>query len=190
MYTCWEIRGVVQNIVQESSANDHIDYLSHRYSGKPYGRTEDVTWEQAGFTSREIWEIDVIKLIPMVSRAQTKSEPERNFKKGLSSNSFAWASTRFFFINSSASKVKFPPLDSRCPVFLNILSGTFFNNLLNTSSETLKYFARVNSTFIDSGITLHAKTYKEPNIDQSRSLGLLDFSYTEKSYSKNESNGE
>jgi len=67
---------VVQNIVQESSANDHIDYLSHRYSGKPYGRTEDVTWEQAGFTSREIWEIDVIKLIPMVSRAQTKSEPE------------------------------------------------------------------------------------------------------------------
>ena len=67
---------MVENIVQDSSANDHIDYLSNRYSGKPYGRTEDVTWEQAGFTSREIWEIDVSKLIPMVSRAQTKSEPE------------------------------------------------------------------------------------------------------------------
>ena len=76
MYTCWVIRGEVENIVQDSSANDHIDYLSNRYSGKPYGRTEDVTWEQAGFTDREIWEIDVSKLIPMVSRAQTKSEPE------------------------------------------------------------------------------------------------------------------
>ena len=65
-----------RNIVQDSSANDHIDYLSNRYSGKPYGRTEDVTWEKAGFTNREIWEIDVSKLIPMVSRAQTKSEPE------------------------------------------------------------------------------------------------------------------
>ena len=41
-----------------------------------YGRTEDVTWEQAGFKSREIWEIDVGKVISMVSRAQTKSEPE------------------------------------------------------------------------------------------------------------------
>ena len=30
MYTCWEIRGVVGNIVQDSSANDHIDYLSNR----------------------------------------------------------------------------------------------------------------------------------------------------------------
>ncbi len=54
MYTCWEIRGVVKNIVQDSTANDHIDYLSNRYSGKPYGRTENVTWEQAGFKSREI----------------------------------------------------------------------------------------------------------------------------------------
>ena len=35
MYTCWEIRGVVENIVQDYSANDHIDYLSNRYSGKP-----------------------------------------------------------------------------------------------------------------------------------------------------------
>ena len=76
MYTCWEIRGVVEKIVQNSEANEHIDYLSNRYSGKPYGRAKDVTWEQAGFTSREIWEIDVSKLIPMVSRAQTKSEPE------------------------------------------------------------------------------------------------------------------
>ena len=66
----------MKKIVQDSVANDHIDYLSNRYSGKPYGRSKDVTWEEAGFTSREIWEIDVNKVISMVSRAQTKSEPE------------------------------------------------------------------------------------------------------------------
>ena len=76
MYTCWEIRGVVGRIVQDSSANEHIDYLSNRYSGKPYGRTKDVTWDQAGFISREIWEIEVIKVISMVSRAQEKSDSE------------------------------------------------------------------------------------------------------------------
>ena len=76
MYTCWEIRGVVGKIVQDSSANEHIDYLSNRYSGKPYGRTKDVTWDQAGFISREIWEIEVIKVISMVSRAQEKSDSE------------------------------------------------------------------------------------------------------------------
>ena len=29
MYTCWEIRGVVGNIIHDSTANDHIDYLSN-----------------------------------------------------------------------------------------------------------------------------------------------------------------
>ena len=76
MYTCWEIRGVVGNIVQDSTANDHIDYLSNRYTGKPYGRTVEVTWDEAGFASREIWEIDVNKVISMVSRAQAKSASE------------------------------------------------------------------------------------------------------------------
>ena len=76
MYTCWEIRGVVGRIVQDSSANEHIDYLSNRYSGKPYGRTKDVTWDEAGFISREIWEIEVIKVISMVSRVQEKSDSE------------------------------------------------------------------------------------------------------------------
>ena len=76
MYTCWEIRGIVEKIVQDTSANEHIDYLSNRYSGKPYGRTKDVTWDEAGFTSREIWEIEVSKVISMVSRAQEKSVSE------------------------------------------------------------------------------------------------------------------
>ena len=76
MYTCWEIRGVVRKIIQDSTANEHIDYLSNRYSGKPYGRTKDVTWEEAGFVSREIWEIEVSKVISMVSRAQENSDSE------------------------------------------------------------------------------------------------------------------
>ena len=76
MYTCWEIRGIVEKIVQDPTANEHIDYLSNRYSGKPYGRTKEVTWDEAGFTSREIWEITVSKVIPMVSRAQEKSVSE------------------------------------------------------------------------------------------------------------------
>ena len=76
MYTCWEIRGNVEKIVQDPTANEHIDYLSNRYTGKPYGRTEEVTWDEAGFTNREIWEIKVSKVISMVSRAQEKSDSE------------------------------------------------------------------------------------------------------------------
>ena len=76
MYTCWEIRGVVKTIVQDSTANEHIDYLSNRYTGKPYGRVDEVTWDEAGFTNREIWEIKVNKVISMVSRAQEKSDSE------------------------------------------------------------------------------------------------------------------
>jgi|TARA_A100001234_G_scaffold132553_1_gene116290 general stress protein 26 len=76
MYTCWEIRGVVETIVQDPTANEHIDYLSNRYMGKPYGRTEEITWDEAGFTYREIWEIKVNKIISMVSRAQEKSDSE------------------------------------------------------------------------------------------------------------------
>ena len=62
--------------MQDSRANEHIDHLSNRYTGKPYGRTKDVTWEKAGFKSREIWEIEVSKVISMVSRAQEKSTSE------------------------------------------------------------------------------------------------------------------
>ena len=76
MYTCWEIRGIVEKIDQDTKANEHIDYLSNRYTGKPYGRTVEVTWDEAGFASREIWEIKVNKVISMVSRAQEKSDLE------------------------------------------------------------------------------------------------------------------
>ena len=76
MYQSWEIRGIVENIVQDKSANDHIDFLSNRYLGKPYKRTQDVSWEQANIKSREIWEVTVDKIISMVSRPQEKSTSE------------------------------------------------------------------------------------------------------------------
>ena len=76
MYSSWEIRGSVETIVQDTTANDHIDYLSNRYLGKPYKRTKDITWEQAGIKSREIWEVEVSKILSMVSRPQEKSASE------------------------------------------------------------------------------------------------------------------
>ena len=76
MYSSWEIRGSVETIVQDTTANDHIDYLSNRYLDKPYKRTKDTTWEQAGIKSREIWEVEVSKILSMVSRPQAKSASE------------------------------------------------------------------------------------------------------------------
>ena len=76
MYSSWEIRGSVETIVQDTTANDHIDYLSNRYLGKPCKRTKDITWEQAGIKSREIWEVEVSKILSMVSRPQAKSASE------------------------------------------------------------------------------------------------------------------
>ena len=66
----------ISEIVQDTTANDHIDYLSNRYLGKPYKRTKDITWEQAGIKSREIWEVEVSKILSMVSRPQAKSASE------------------------------------------------------------------------------------------------------------------
>ena len=43
MYSSWEIRGVVENIIDNDSANEHIDYLSNRYTGKPYRRDTGVS---------------------------------------------------------------------------------------------------------------------------------------------------
>ena len=38
MYSSWEIRGVVTEILSDKSADSHIDKLSLRYTGKPYRR--------------------------------------------------------------------------------------------------------------------------------------------------------
>ena len=75
MYSSWEIRGVVENIIDNDSANDHIDYLSNRYTGKPYRRDKGVSWNEADIKSREIWEVNTNNIISMV-RPQAKSDPE------------------------------------------------------------------------------------------------------------------
>ena len=75
MYSSWEVRGIVENIIDDESANNHIDYLSNRYMNKPYLRSQGVSWEEANIKSREIWEVNVKKIISMV-RPQAKSEPE------------------------------------------------------------------------------------------------------------------
>ena len=75
MYSSWEIRGVVEMVIDDTSANKHIDKLSNRYTGHPYNREKDTTWEEAKIKDREMWSIKVNKLVSMV-RPQAKSEPE------------------------------------------------------------------------------------------------------------------
>ena len=75
MYSSWEIRGEVEEVIDDISANRHIDKLSNRYTGHPYNRENDVSWDDAQIKDREMWKIKVNKLIPMV-RPQAKSDPE------------------------------------------------------------------------------------------------------------------
>ena len=74
MYSSWEVRGEVVEIIEDISANDHIDEVSIRYTGKPYRRELNEPWSE-DIKSREIWIIRVSKLISMV-RPQAKSESE------------------------------------------------------------------------------------------------------------------
>lgn len=75
MYSSWEIRGEVQEVIDDSSANTHIDKLSNRYTGHPYYRAQDISWKDAHIKDREMWKIKINKLISMV-RPQAKSDPE------------------------------------------------------------------------------------------------------------------
>ena len=74
MYSSWEVRGEVVEIIEDISANDHIDEVSIRYTGKPYRREPNEPWSE-DIKSREMWIIRVSKLISMV-RPQAKSESE------------------------------------------------------------------------------------------------------------------
>ena len=74
MYSSWEVRGEVVEIIEDISANDHIDEVSIRYTGKPYRRELNEPWSE-DIKSREMWIIRVSKLISMV-RPQAKSESE------------------------------------------------------------------------------------------------------------------
>lgn len=75
MYSSWEIRGEVEKVIDDISANRHIDKLSNRYTGHPYNRENNVSWDDAQIKDREMWKIKVNKLISMV-RPQAKSDPE------------------------------------------------------------------------------------------------------------------
>lgn len=74
MYSSWEVRGEVVEIIEDISANDHIDEVSIRYTGKPYRRELNEPWSE-DIKSREKWIVHVSKLISMV-RPQAKSESE------------------------------------------------------------------------------------------------------------------
>ena len=75
MYSSWEIRGEVEKVIDDISANQHIDKLSNRYTGHPYNRENNLSWDDAQIKDREMWKIKVNKLISMV-RPQAKSDPE------------------------------------------------------------------------------------------------------------------
>ena len=75
MYSSWEVRGRVVEIIEDHTANEHIDKLSNRYIKHPYAREDGISWEEAGIKDRELWIIEVDRLNSMI-RPQAKSEPE------------------------------------------------------------------------------------------------------------------
>ena len=75
MYSSWEIRGRVVEIIEDHTANEHIDKLSNRYTNHSYAREDGVSWEEAGIKDRELWIIKIDRLNSMI-RPQAKSEPE------------------------------------------------------------------------------------------------------------------
>ena len=75
MYSSWEVRGRVVEIIEDHTANEHIDKLSNRYTKHPYAREDPISWDEAGIKDRELWIIEVDRLNSMI-RPQAKSEPE------------------------------------------------------------------------------------------------------------------
>jgi hypothetical protein len=75
MYSSWEIRGFVKEILSDKTADAHIDKLSLRYTGKPYRRELDEEWNYEKIKSRELWKIKPSKINSML-RPQAKSTSE------------------------------------------------------------------------------------------------------------------
>jgi len=75
MYSSWEIRGFVKEIMSDKKADAHIDKLSLRYTGKPYRRELDEEWNYEKIKSRELWKIKPNKINSML-RPQAKSTSE------------------------------------------------------------------------------------------------------------------
>ena len=75
MYSSWEIRGFVAEILSDKTADTHIDKLSLRYTGKPYRREVEEEWNYEKIKSRELWKIKPSKINSML-RPQAKSTSE------------------------------------------------------------------------------------------------------------------
>ena len=75
MYSSWEIRGFVAEILSDKAADTHIDKLSLRYTGKPYRRELGQEWDYEKIKSRELWKIKPSKINSML-RPQAKSTSE------------------------------------------------------------------------------------------------------------------
>ncbi|MAE32757.1 MAG: hypothetical protein CL493_00310 [Actinobacteria bacterium] len=75
MYSSWEIRGFVAEILSDKTADTHIDKLSLRYTGKPYRRELGQEWDYEKIKSRELWKIKPSKINSML-RPQAKSTSE------------------------------------------------------------------------------------------------------------------
>ena len=65
MYISWEIRGFVKEIVDDVSANQQIDKVSMRYTGHPYARDNNTSWKDAKIKDREMWIINIEKMVAM-----------------------------------------------------------------------------------------------------------------------------
>jgi len=65
MYISWEIRGFVKKIVDDVSANQQIDKVSMRYTGHLYARDNNTSWEDAKIKDREMWLINIEKMVAM-----------------------------------------------------------------------------------------------------------------------------
>ena len=65
MYISWEIRGVVEEVVDDQSANKQIDEVSKRYTGHLYARDNNTSWTDAKIKDREMWRIKIEKLVAM-----------------------------------------------------------------------------------------------------------------------------
>ena len=65
MYISWEIRGVVEEVVDDESANKQIDEVSKRYTGHLYARDNNTSWIDSKIKDREMWRIKIEKLVAM-----------------------------------------------------------------------------------------------------------------------------
>ena len=65
MYISWEIRGFVEEVIDDESANQQIDKVSTHYTGHLYARDNHTSWQDAKLKDREMWRIKIEKLVAM-----------------------------------------------------------------------------------------------------------------------------